>query len=225
MLGVTMSEATTLCFPSHSRDEELKIDEIVLPYRRPLLNLIRRCASVDQAQRPTAEELYSITKRSWEACLRRVEHDPDRFAIYYEKETINAMATGFYKPSMLDGDFCDLQYPDNIDDGVGQQSYLVPPRFKNRSDDNENLEFFEEPNPRFGKGDKWKNPGYEDEINLVADKYNYLLEGGLYDEERVTEEFEELMNEESDEEEDEDEEDEGDEVEEENEEGEGEGGG
>ncbi|MCJ1386297.1 hypothetical protein MMC17_009423 [Xylographa soralifera] len=103
--------------------EEAKVDRLSadVPYRTPLLSLIRRCLSTKPKYRPSPLGLYRITGDVLESCYTTIDGDFDRFRVYYRGNEINDMETGFHihRDNPADAYLFDEQFPraDTMNDG------------------------------------------------------------------------------------------------------------
>ena len=80
--------------------EEAKADKLPanLPYRTPLISLLRRCLSAKPKYRPSALGLYRVTGDALESCYATIDGDFARFRLYFQGNEINDMETGFHIP-------------------------------------------------------------------------------------------------------------------------------
>ena len=178
-----MHKATTLRRAQFDGDRNLEFDgDDLPPYGPNLLNLIARCARQDYRNRPTPDVLYKIAMEGWKACKEHVKIEPDRFPLYYQKDTINQMQTGFYKPDKNDDlALQDLQFPDNTDGGTSRMSRLRPPQpHEFHPYQSLNLEFFEEPWNEFRNDADGSEEEITDSLDIEPDDYNRILLGSDY---------------------------------------------
>ncbi|MCJ1286836.1 hypothetical protein MMC26_006182 [Xylographa opegraphella] len=77
---------------------EVRADNFLarLPYRAPLISLVRRCMSAKAKDRPSPLGLYRTTGNVLESCYTTMDGDSDRFRLYFRGNEINEMETGFH---------------------------------------------------------------------------------------------------------------------------------
>ena len=95
--------------------DEAKADRIPnnVPYRTPLISLLRRCLSTKPKYRPSPLGLYRLTGDALESCYATVDGDFDRYRLYFRGNEINDMETGFHIPGGAPEDLylIDEQFP------------------------------------------------------------------------------------------------------------------